>query len=119
MALYGVLDAIKARPRLFGIDSVDMISYIIMGYQNAISEHQISDDDLEHFNVGFLECVRESFPNCPTHANWQSLIALYSASRVESLEIFFSLLDKYRLNTGRELTDPESRFTRLSMNDMP
>jgi hypothetical protein len=74
MALYGVLDAVKARLGLFGVDSVDVISYIIMGYQNAISEHQISDDDLEHFNAGFLSWMRESFPNCPTHASWQSLI---------------------------------------------
>jgi hypothetical protein len=57
MALYDILDAIKARPRLFGVDSVDVIFYIVLGYQNAISEHQISDEDLEHFNSGFLPWV--------------------------------------------------------------
>jgi hypothetical protein len=54
MTLDGVLDAVKAKPGLFGVNSVEVISYIIMGYQNAISEHQISDNDLEHFNAGFL-----------------------------------------------------------------
>jgi hypothetical protein len=119
MALYGILDAIKEKPRLFGVESVETIFYFIVGYQNAVSEHQISDNDLEHFNSGFLPWVRKSFPVCPVHASWQSLISLYSASKVESVEIFFSLLDKYRLSSGQELTDPQSRFTRLNMDDMP
>jgi hypothetical protein len=119
MALYGILDAIKDKPRLFGMESVEIIFHFISGYQSATSEHQISDDDLEHFNLGFLPWVRESFPASPTHASWQSLILLYSTSKVESVEIFFSLLDKYRLSSGRELTDPQSRFIRLSMDDMP
>jgi hypothetical protein len=119
MALYGILDAIKEKPGMFRVDSVESIFYFILGYQHATSEHQISDDDLDHFHAGFLHYVRESFPVSPAHADWLSLILLYSVSRLNSLEIFFSLLDKYRLSTGRELIDPSSKFIRLSMDDMP
>jgi hypothetical protein len=119
MALYGILDAMKERPGLFGVDSAESIFYFISGYQNAIAEYKISDEDLDHFNTGFLNWVRESYPNAPVHANWMSLILLYSVSRLDSANQFFSLLDKYRLSSGRELTDPQSRFIRLTMNDMP
>jgi hypothetical protein len=73
MSLYGILDAVKAKSGIFGVDSADVISYLIMGYQSAISEHQILDEDLECFNACFLPWVRENFLNCPTHASWQSL----------------------------------------------
>jgi hypothetical protein len=119
MSLYGVLDAIKAKPEMFEVDSVDVVFYIIFGYRKALSENKISDSNLEHFNEGFLNFVRKSFPDCPAHASWKSLILLYSTSRAESLRIFFALLDRYRLSTGLELTDPSSKFIRLSMDDMP
>lgn len=119
MAFYGILDAIKAKPGLFRIDSAESIFLFISGYQSSVAEYKLSDDDLEHFEKGFLNWVRESYTNSPPHADWLSLIMLYSVSRSNSLEIFFSLLDKYRLSTGQELTDPQSRFIRLSVDDVP
>jgi hypothetical protein len=119
MALYGLLDAIKERPGLFRIDSVESIFHFISGYQFSIAEYQVVDDDLEHFEKGFLDWVRKSYTNAPPHADWLALILLYSVSRSDSVTIFFSLLDKYRISTGRELTDPQSRFIRVSMSDMP
>jgi hypothetical protein len=119
MALYNILDAIKEKPGMFRIDSAESIFHFILGYQSSISEYQIVDDDLNHFEEGFLDWVRGSYTNSPPHADWLLLILLYSVSRADSVTIFFSLLDKYRISTGRELTDPQSRFMKVSMSDMP
>lgn len=119
MSLYGILDAIKEKPGLFGIDSAESVFYYILGYQGAMSEYQLSDIDVDHFNLGFLDWVRKSYPGSPSHVNWLSLVLLYSGSRMESMTLFFSLLDKYRISTGLELTDPQSRFYRVDISDVP
>jgi hypothetical protein len=105
MTLYSVLDMVKAKPGMFGVDSAESIAQMIGGYQIAVSEHQIVDEDLDHFNAGF--------------ADWVKMIQMYTVSRQDSMVQFFDLLDKYRLAAGKELTDPEAKFIRLSSSDYP
>ena len=119
MALYALLDMVKARPGMFGVDSVESIAQMLRGYHMAISEHQITDEDSEHFDAGFPDWVRQANPIVPNHADWVKMIEMYSVSRQDSLNQFFDLLDKYRLSSGRELTDPEAKFIRLSSIEYP
>jgi hypothetical protein len=101
MTLYSVLDMVKAKPGMFGVDSAESIAQMIGGYQMAVSEHQIVDEDLDHFNTGL------------------KMIQMYTVSRQDSMIQFFDLLDKYRLAAGKKLTDPEAKFIRLSSSDYP
>jgi hypothetical protein len=119
MTLYSVLDMVKAKPGMFGVDSAESIAQMIGGYQMAVSEHQVVDEDLDHFNAGFADWVRQANPIVPSHADWVKMIQMYTVSRQDSMIQFFDLLDKYRLTAGKQLTDPEAKFIRLSSSDYP
>lgn len=119
MTLYQVLDMVKAKPAMFGVDSAESIAQMISGYQMAVSEHQIVDEDLSHFNAGFADWVRQANPIVPSHADWVKMIQIYTVSRQDSMIMFFDLLDKYRLAAGKKLTDPEEKFIRLSSINYP
>jgi hypothetical protein len=119
MSLYSVLDMVKVKPTMFGVDSAESIAQMISGYQMAVSEHQIIDEDLNHFNAGFVDWVRQANPIVPSHADWVKIIQVYTVSRQDSMMKFFDLLDQYRLAAGKQLTDPEAKFIRLSSINYP
>jgi hypothetical protein len=91
---YSELDRVRERPAMFGIESVEDISFFIAGYATAIRVCACDDESLENFS-GFQEWVKNYYDG-DFSASWVRLIRYNSASSSASIELFFKLLQEYQ-----------------------
>ncbi len=92
---YSHLELIRKRPFMYGVQRVEDIFLMSMGYGEALDKANAIDDDFEHFNKGFMDFVVDDF-NAPSHCNWSTAIRMYSTSDLSSLDLFFEELAKYK-----------------------
>jgi hypothetical protein len=92
---YELLSKIQKRPTMYGIQKVEDIFMLYVGYSIALQNKSILDNDLMDFETRFTNFVIKDY-NAPSHCNWCTAIRLYSSSDSESVAIFFEELAKYR-----------------------
>jgi hypothetical protein len=92
---YSHLELIRKRPFMYGIQRVEDIFLMSMGYAEALEKANTIDDDFEHFNANFMDFVVRDL-NTPSHCNWSMAIRLYSGSDSASLDLLFEELAKYK-----------------------
>jgi hypothetical protein len=95
MNLYSTLVKIQKRPVLCGIQKVEDIYMLLMGYTLALDNFKVVDADEQDFNKNFTQFVIDDY-NAPSHCNWCTAIRLYSTSDSASVELFFEELAKYK-----------------------
>jgi hypothetical protein len=92
---YSHLELIRKRPFMYGVQRVEDIFLMSMGYAEALEKANAVDADFEHFQAGFMDFVVRDF-NAPSHCNWSTAIRSYSTSDRSSLDLFFEELAKYK-----------------------
>lgn len=85
----------EQRPGMFGIQEVNDILNFICGYQSALMEHNIIDNDELDFR-DFQKYVIEYYRNNASHPNWAMLIAFYVGNKNATITKFFELLTNYK-----------------------
>jgi hypothetical protein len=92
---YELLSKIQKRPTMYGIQKVEDIFMLNMGYSIALQNKSILDNDLMDFETRVTNFVIKDY-NAPSHCNWCTAIRLYSSSDSESVALFFEELAKFR-----------------------
>jgi hypothetical protein len=105
---YTYLELIRKRPSVYGIQKVEDIFMLHLGYYEAIGKSNAVDEDFEHFSTGFMDFVIADY-NAPAHCSWCTAIRLYSASDIASVELFFEELAKFKSG--------ESEFDRIKYRE--
>lgn len=85
----------QKRPAMYGVEEVNDILNFICGYQSALLEHNIIDNDELDFR-NFQKYVIEHYGNNASHPNWAMLIKLYVVNKSETITEFFELLTNYK-----------------------
>lgn len=87
----------EEKPALYGCESAEDIFRFIFGYETAIYNYDIKDEDSEHFQ-GFQDFINThiQFENITSYENWVKLITLNSTSNSESLSNFFNYFNEFK-----------------------
>jgi hypothetical protein len=100
MPLEEVLGTIRARPGVvLGQKSVEILEAFLTGYTYATQD----PEDLR-FLSGFTDWLRRHY-HIKSSQGWAKIIRFYSADDVETLDLFWKLLDEYR---GRGSQTPDA-----------
>jgi hypothetical protein len=94
--LYEFLDACKERPALYPVTNADDMFIFLQGYISSSGRANLEEniESLEHFR-GFGDWVQKE-AGLPTNVGWDRSIGLMCVSKRETLDMFFSLLEKYK-----------------------
>jgi hypothetical protein len=95
MKWYDLLERIQKRPAMYGIQTVEDIFIFHFGYNMALDNNGINDEDANDFSENFTGFVIKDY-NAPSHCNWSKAIRLFSSSDQGSVELFFEELEKYK-----------------------
>jgi hypothetical protein len=92
---FNVLKKMEEAPLLFGCENVENLHIYILGYENALWENKIEDNDFQHFRKNFTDFIKKNYRLKIHHPNWASIIRFYSTTNKESLDNFFILFNKF------------------------
>ena len=89
-----LITAITKRPAMYGVNKVEDIELIILGYTacSAVAQDNVSD-----FNTAFRNYVNTHFEMTGDYA-WPRLIRFHSGSDSHSIELFSKLFFKYLIS---------------------
>ena len=92
--LIELIKAITKRPAMYGVNRVEDIELIILGYTacSAVIQENASD-----FNIEFRRYINTHFEMAGDHS-WQRLIRFHSGSDSHSIELFSILFSKYLIS---------------------
>jgi hypothetical protein len=88
-----LLHSITERPPMYGVNNVEDIHFIIMGYQFALYDNP-EKEKFNNFLSQFREFINKDFETGVDY-DWVRLIRFHSGGDKHSIELFSSLLNKY------------------------
>jgi len=92
--LIELITAITKRPAMYGVNKVEDIDLIILGY---ITCSAVVQGNALDFNTEFRNYVNKDFEMKGDHA-WPRLIRFHSANDSHSIELFSKLFFKYLIS---------------------
>ena len=93
--LIELITAITKRPAMYGVNKVEDIALIILGYTacSAVMGNNESD-----FNTEFKSFINTHFAMTGDH-DWPRLIRFHSGGNLHSIELFSFLFSKYLIRS--------------------
>ncbi len=92
------INAINERPGMYGVNRVEEMGLVILGYKYAIFEKE-ENELLTQFMVEFREFVNHRYEH-KDNFDWVKLIRLYSGSDSHTREMFADLFNQFIESKG-------------------
>lgn len=95
--IYEFLAACRERPALYPVTNADDMFIFLQGYiaGSIRGKSKVNAKELEHFARFGAWLQKEA--KLESNVGWQKTIVLLCADKRESLDTFFQLLDKYKV----------------------